>query len=88
MPNTKFQSCRMFVRNDLAERKIKNCRLSSKKFLDFKENLGLDPYKCNSDEQDIICAFQVTFEGSIMNTQYCILGKKPDLYFPEYRLAI
>ena len=31
MPNTEFQPCRRFVRNDLVERKIKSCRKSSKK---------------------------------------------------------
>ena len=36
MPNTEFQPCRRFVRNDLVERKIKSCRKSSKKFLEFK----------------------------------------------------
>ena len=41
--NTKFQPCRVFVRNDLAERKIKSRRLSSKKFLNFKEKLSFDP---------------------------------------------
>ena len=38
MPNTKFQQCRVFVRNDLVERKIKTCRKSSKRFLEFKES--------------------------------------------------
>ena len=31
---------------------------------------------------------QVAFEGSIMDTQYYVLGKKLDLYFPKYKLAI
>ena len=35
-PNTEFQPCRRFVRNDLVERKIKSCRKSSKKNLEFK----------------------------------------------------
>ena len=37
MPNTEFEQCRRFVRNDLVERKIKSCRKSSKKFLEFKK---------------------------------------------------
>ena len=45
MPNTKFQPCRRFVRNDLIERKIKICRKASEKFSKFKEKLGLDPQK-------------------------------------------
>ena len=32
MPNTEFQPCKRFVRNDLVERKIKSCRKSSKNF--------------------------------------------------------
>ena len=36
-PNAKSQQCRVFVRNDLVERKIKNCRKSSKLFLEFKK---------------------------------------------------
>ena len=38
MPNTNFQQCRVFVRNDLVEKKIKSCRKSSKKFLEFTKS--------------------------------------------------
>ena len=34
-PNAEYQRCRVFVRNDLVERKIKSCRKSSKRFLQF-----------------------------------------------------
>ena len=37
-PNAEYQQCRVFVRNDLVEIKIKNCRKSSKIFLEFKKN--------------------------------------------------
>ena len=37
-PNAEYQRCRVFVRNDLVERKIKSCGKSSKKFLDFKKS--------------------------------------------------
>ena len=30
-PNVKYQPCRVFVRNDLVEKKIKSCRNSSKR---------------------------------------------------------
>ena len=46
----------MFVQNDLAERKIKSCRVSSKKILEFKEKLGLDPNKYGFEKPDIISA--------------------------------
>ena len=36
--NAKYQQCRVFVRNDLVERKIKSCRKSSKRFLEFKKS--------------------------------------------------
>ena len=37
-PNEQYQRCRVFVRNDLVERKIKSCRKSSKRFLEFKKS--------------------------------------------------
>ena len=88
MPNTEFQPCRRFVRNDLVERKIKSCRKSSKRFLEFKKKLGLDPNLVTCDEQDIISALQVAFEGEIILTQYCIENKRIDAYFSEYKLGI
>ena len=63
MPNTEFQSCRRFVRNDLVERKIKRCRKSSKNLLEFKRKLGLDPDVVTFDKKDNISALQVAFEG-------------------------
>ena len=68
-PNAEYQQCRVFVRNDLAERKIKSCRKSSKRFLEFEKKLGLDPNVVTCDEQDIISALQVAFEGAIILTQ-------------------
>ena len=76
------------MRNDLVERKIKSCGKSSKKFLEFKKNLGLDSDVVTCDEQDIISAFQVAFEEEIIHTQYCIENKKLDAYFPKYKLGI
>ena len=75
-PNAEYQRCRVFVRNDLVERKIKSCRKSSKIFLDFKKKLGLDPDVVLCDEQDIISPLQVAFEGEITLTQYCIENKR------------
>ena len=61
-PNVKYQACRVFVRNDLVQKKIKTCRKSSKRFLEFKKKLGLNPHVVTFDEQDIISALQVAFE--------------------------
>ena len=88
MPNTEFQPCRRFVRNDLVERKIKSCRKSSKKILEFKKKLGLDPYVVTCDEQDIISALQVTFDREIILAQHCIKKKRLDAYFSKYKLGI
>ena len=87
-PNAEYQRCRVFVRNDLVERKIKSCRKSSKRFLEFKKKLGLDPEVVTCGEQDIISALQVAFEGEIMLTQYCIENKRIDAYFSKYKLGI
>ena len=62
-PNTEYQRCMVFARNDLVKRKIKSCRKSSKRFLELKKKLGLDPDLVTCDEQDIISALQVAFEG-------------------------
>ena len=44
-PNAEYQRCRVFVRNDLVKRKIKSCRKSSKKFLEFKEKVRIRPWR-------------------------------------------
>ena len=87
-PNAKYQQCRVFVRNDLVERKIKSCRKSSKTFLKFKKKLGLDINVVTCDEQDIISTLQTAFEGETLLTQYCIENKRIDAYFSKYKLAI
>ena len=76
------------MQNDLVERKIKSCRKSSKRFLEFKKKLRLDPTLDICDEQDIISALQVAFEGEIILTQYCIENKTFDAYFSKYKHGI
>ena len=51
-----------------SRKKVKRCRKESAEFLKFKEKLGLNPYKITYDEQDIISALQVAFEGEIIHT--------------------
>ena len=58
--------------HDLVERKSKSRRVSSKKVLELKEKLVLDPNEYSFDEQDTINALQVAFEGEIMQTQYFV----------------
>ena len=88
MPSTELQLCRRFVRIDLIERKIKSCRKSSKKNLELKKKLGLDPDVVICDEQDIISTLQIAFEGEAILTQDCIKKKRLDAYFPKYKLGI
>ena len=83
MTNAEYQQRRVFVRNDLVERNIKSCRKSLKKFLEFKKKLGLDPDVVTCDEQDIIIALQVAFEGEIILTQHCFKNKSIDAYFSK-----
>ena len=78
----------MFVRNDLVERKIKSCRKSSKKNLEFKKRLRLDPDVVTCDEQNIIRALQLAFEGEIILTQHCIKNKRIGAYFSKYKPGI
>ena len=76
------------MRNDLVGKKKKSCRKSSKRFLELKTKLGLDLNLVTCDEQDIISALQVAFEGEIILTQYRIENKRIDAYFSEYKLGI
>ena len=47
----------------------------------FKKQLGSDPDVVTCDEQDIISALQVAFEGEIILTQHCIKNKELMLIF-------
>ena len=76
------------MRNYLVVRKNESCRKSSKRFLEFKKKLRLDPDVVTCDEQDIIRSLQVAFEGEIILTQYCIENKRLDAYFSKYKLGI
>ena len=76
------------MQNDLVERKIKSYRKSSKKFLELKNKLGLDPDVITCDKQNIISSLHIAFEGEINHTQYCIKNKRLDAYFPKHKLGI
>ena len=53
-PNIKFQSDRIFVRNDLFEQIIKSCKATNVEFLMLKEKLDICPYEENYYEEEII----------------------------------
>ena len=50
----KFQTDRIFVRNDLFEQVIKSCKATNKDFLLIKEKLGICLYKENYNTEEII----------------------------------
>ena len=53
-PNIQFQPDRLFIRNDLFERIIKNCKATNVEFLMLKEKLGLCLYEVICEEQELI----------------------------------
>ena len=53
-PNIQFQPDKLFIRNDLFERIIKNCKATNVEFLMLKEKLGLCLYEVICDEQELI----------------------------------
>ena len=53
-PDVKFQTDRMFVRNDLFEQVIKSCKATNKEFTMLKEKLGICLYEENYYTEEII----------------------------------
>ena len=56
--------------------------------MELKKKLGLDSDVVARDEQDIISALQVAFEGEIILRHHCIKRKRLDVYFPKYEIGI
>ena len=53
-PDIKFQTDKIFVRDDLFEQIIKSCKATNKEFLMFKEKLGICLYEENYYIEEII----------------------------------
>ena len=53
-PNITFQPNKIFVRNDLFEKIIKNCKTTNLEFLKLKEKLRLCLYEVICDDQQFI----------------------------------
>ena len=53
-PNITFQPNKIFLRNNLFEKIIKNCKATNLEFLKLKEKLGLCLYVVICDEQELI----------------------------------
>ena len=64
--NITFQPNKIFVRNDLFEKKIKSCKATNLEFSKLKEKLGLCLYEDICDEQEKTFLKKKTFLHSIM----------------------
>ena len=51
--NIKFQTDRIFIRNDLFEQVMKSCKATNTEFLMFQEKLSICPYEENYYENEI-----------------------------------
>ena len=71
-----------------SKEKLKAVENHQKYFYNSKKKLGLDPVIDSCDEQDVISALQVAFEGEIILTQHCIKNKRIDAYFSKYKIGI
>ena len=60
-PNITFQPNKIFARNDLFEKIIKNCKETNSEFLKLKEKLGLCLYEDICDEQELISMSEENF---------------------------
>ena len=69
--------CEMIQSKD----KLKAAENNLKNFQNSKKKLGLDPDVVTCDEQDIISAFQVAFEGEIILTQHLLKRKESTFTF-------
>ena len=68
--NITFQPNKIFVRNDLFEKKIKSCKVTNLAFLRLKENLGLSLYEDVCDEQELILMSEEIFQKYTIFTQH------------------
>ena len=62
IPNITFQPNKIFVRNDLFEKIIKNCKATNLEFLKLKEKLGLCLYEDICNEQDLTSTSKEVFK--------------------------
>ena len=69
-PNIKFQSNKIFARNDLFETIVKSCKATNLEFLKLKEKLGLCLYEDICDEKEFILMPQESFiQHNVENKQ-------------------
>ena len=75
-PNIAFQPNKIFVRNDLFEKIIKNCKATNLEFLKLKEKLGLCLYEDICDEQELISMSEEIFKEEKIITQHDVENKQ------------
>ena len=75
-PNVTFQPNKIFARNDLFEKIIKNCKTTNLGFLKLKEKLGLCLYEVVCDKQDFISQSEQIFKEEKIFTQHDVENKQ------------
>ena len=75
-PNITFQPDKIFVRNDLFEKIIKNCKATNLEFLKLKEKLGLCLYEDICDQQELILMSDEIFKKEKKITQHDVEKKQ------------
>ena len=85
---SKKQSYRRFIHNDLALKIIMDCRTDESCNFFFKKIEFKLHDVVNTKEQTVINSIKDAFEGEDMQTQYTVLSYRIDLYFHKYKLAV
>ena len=75
-PNITFQPNKIFVRNDLFEKIIKNCKTTNLGFLKLKEKLGLCLYEVICDEQELTSTSEEIFKEKKIFAQHDVENKQ------------
>ena len=78
-----------YIRNDIAEKIIKNCRGVKKTRQNFRLLLGFNELDISfTKEQSIINKLLETFSREEISLQHFVLRYKIDAYFVKYKLAV
>ena len=81
------QPNRGFIRVELALKIIMNCRTDES--CNLERNLGFTVHDViNTKEKTVINSIKDAFEREDMQTQFCVLSYRINLYFHKYKLAI
>ena len=75
-PIITFQPNKIFVRNDLFEKIVKNCKATKLEVLKLKEKLGLCLYEAICDEQELISMSEEIFNEEKILTQHDVENKQ------------